>query len=192
MCINPILARSMRNQVGTHIALYQGSAPQIAASAYIHPSAQIIGNVAIGERASIWCNAVVRGDVNFIRIGADSNIQDLCTLHVSHRRPENPDGAPLLIGDRVTVGHNVILHGCSIGDECLVGMGAIVMDGAVLEPNVLLGAGSLVPEGKRLESGYLYLGRPAKRVRPLTEEELAHFSYSAGHYVRLAGNYRQG
>jgi carbonic anhydrase/acetyltransferase-like protein (isoleucine patch superfamily) len=173
----------------SNIAAYQGVFPQISTSAYIHPSAQIIGDVVIGERASIWCGTVVRGDVNLIRIGDETNIQDLCTLHVSHRRPENPDGAPLLIGKRVTVGHNVILHGCEIGDECLIGMGSIVMDKAVLQPHVLLGAGSLVPEGKVLESGYLYLGRPAKPLRALTDGELAHFAYSAGHYVRLALNY---
>ena len=172
-----------------NIAPYQGSAPNIAASAYIHPSAQIIGDVVIGERASVWCNTVIRGDVNLIRIGDDSNIQDLCTLHVSHRRPENPEGGPLLIGARVTIGHNVILHGCQIGDECLIGMGSIVMEKAVLQPRVLLGAGSLVPEGKLLLSGHLYLGRPAKLLRALSEEELAHFAYSASHYVKLAGNY---
>ncbi|MHB8165374.1 MAG: gamma carbonic anhydrase family protein [Sulfuricella sp.] len=183
----------MQNQVGSNIAPYQGNPPKIAVSAWIHSSAQVIGDVAIGERASVWCNTVVRGDVNFIRIGSETNIQDLCTLHVSHRRPDNPDsGAALIVGERVTVGHNVILHGCEIGDECLIGMGAIVMDKAVLQPRVLLGAGSLVPEGKVLESGYLYLGRPAKQLRPLNEEELAHFAYSAAHYVRLAGNYRQG
>ncbi|MDD5329398.1 MAG: gamma carbonic anhydrase family protein [Sulfuricella sp.] len=173
-----------------NIAPYRGIDPQIASTAYIHPSAQIIGDVVVGERSSIWCGAVARGDVNFIRIGADSNIQDLSTLHVSHRRPENPEGAPLIIGDRVTVGHNVILHGCKIGDECLIGMGSIVMDNVVLEPRTLLGAGSLVPEGKVLQGGFLYLGRPAKLIRALTEEELAHFAYSAAHYVRLAGDYR--
>ena len=181
----------MQNQARPNVTPYRGIAPQIALNAYIHPSAQIIGDVAVGEHASIWCNAVVRGDVNLIRIGNQTNIQDLCTLHVSHRSPENPGGAALLIGDRVTVGHNVILHGCEIGDECLIGMGAIVMDKAVLQPHVLLGAGSLVPEGKVLQSGYLYLGRPAKQLRPLTGEELAHFAYSAAHYVRLAGDYTQ-
>jgi carbonic anhydrase/acetyltransferase-like protein (isoleucine patch superfamily) len=172
-----------------NIASYQGIAPQIAATSYIHHSAQIIGDVVIGERASVWCNTVIRGDVNLIRIGADTNIQDLCTLHVSHRRQENPEGGPLLIGARVTVGHNVILHGCEIGDECLIGMGSIVMDRAKLEPRIILGAGSLVPEGKVLQSGYLYLGRPAKLLRALTEEELAHFAYSAAHYVKLAESY---
>ncbi len=172
-----------------NIAPHQGIAPQIAASAYLHPSARIIGDVVIGERASVWCNTVIRGDVNLIRIGDETNIQDLCTLHVSHRRPDNPEGGPLLIGARVTVGHNVILHGCEIGDECLIGMGSIVMDKAKLEPRVILGAGSLVPEGKLLQSGHLYLGRPAKLIRALTEEELAHFAYSAAHYVKLAGSY---
>jgi carbonic anhydrase/acetyltransferase-like protein (isoleucine patch superfamily) len=182
----------MQNQASPNIAPYQNIAPQIAASATIHPSAQVIGDVAIGKDASVWCNTVIRGDVNFIRIGSETNVQDLCTLHVSHRRPDNPNGAALIIGERVTVGHNVILHGCEIGDECLIGMGSIVMDKAVLQPRVLLGAGSLVPEGKVLESGYLYLGRPAKQLRALTEEELAHFAYSAAHYVRLAESYRQG
>ncbi|MGE5028222.1 MAG: gamma carbonic anhydrase family protein [Betaproteobacteria bacterium] len=182
----------MQNQASPNIVPYRGIVPQIAASAWIHPSAQVIGDVAIGERASVWCNTVIRGDVNFIRIGSETNIQDLCTLHVSHRRPDNPEGAELVIGNRVTVGHNVILHGCEVGDECLIGMGAIVMDKAVLQPRVLLGAGSLVPEGKVLESGYLYLGRPAKQLRPLTEEELAHLAYSAAHYVRLTASYLPG
>jgi len=172
-----------------NIAPYQGIAPQIPASAYVHHSAQLIGDVALGENVSIWCNTVIRGDVNLIRIGDDSNIQDLCTLHVSHRRPENPEGGPLLIGARVTIGHNVILHGCEIGDECLIGMGSIVMDKAVLQPRVLLGAGSLVPEGKVLLSGHLYLGRPAKLLRALSEEELAQFAYSAAHYVKLAASH---
>jgi carbonic anhydrase/acetyltransferase-like protein (isoleucine patch superfamily) len=172
-----------------NIAAYNGVQPRIAAGVFIHPSAQVIGDIEIGEDASIWCGAVARGDVNRIAIGRESNIQDLCALHVSHRTPQNPEGHPLIVGDRVTVGHSVILHGCEIGDECLIGMGCIVMDGARLEPHVLLGAGSLVPEGKLLEGGFLYLGRPAKKVRPLTPEELAYFAYSATHYVRLQRSY---
>mgnify|MGYP005819059955 CR=1 FL=1 len=168
---------------------YQGRSPRLAADVYLHPSAQVIGDVTIGAASSLWCHAVARGDVNFIRIGTQTNIQDNCTLHVSHRRAEDPDGAALTIGDRVTVGHGVILHGCVIGDECLIGMGAIVMDKAVLEPRVLLGAGSLVTEGAHLESGFLYLGRPARKVRALTQAELAHFAYSAAHYARLAQQY---
>jgi len=175
--------------MNSNIASYNGTAPDIADGVYVHPSAQIIGDVTIGARASIWCGAVIRGDVNRIRIGAESNIQDLSVLHVSHNSAARPEGAPLLIGERVTVGHRVILHGCEIGDECLIGMGSIVMDHAVLEPHVLLGAGSLVPEGKRLKGGHLYLGSPVREVRPLTDEELAYFSYSAAHYVRLQQSY---
>lgn len=164
--------------------------PQVHTSAYIHPSAQIIGETILGADVSVWCNAVIRGDVNHIHIGAGTNIQDLSMLHVSHKSAWDAIGAPLVIGERVTVGHSVILHGCTIGDECLIGMGSIVMDKAVLEPRVLLGAGSLVPEGKTLQSGYLYLGRPAKQLRLLTPEELAYFDYSAQHYIALANSYK--
>lgn len=173
-----------------NIISHHGIAPSIPADVYVHPSAQIIGEVTLGANASVWCGAVIRGDVNSISIGAGSNIQDLSVLHVSHKSAWDPNGAPLLIGERVTVGHSVILHGCSIGDECLIGMGSIIMDKAVLEPRVLLGAGSLVPEGKTLQSGYLYLGRPVKPLRPLTEEELAYFNYSAEHYIALARSYQ--
>jgi carbonic anhydrase/acetyltransferase-like protein (isoleucine patch superfamily) len=175
--------------VPAHIAPYQGTMPRIATSAFIHASAQIIGDIDIGEEVSVWCNAVIRGDVNSIAIGNGSNIQDLSVLHVSHKTPHNPEGAPLRIGARVTVGHSVILHGCTIGDECLIGMGSIVMDQAVLQPQVLLGAGSLVPEGKVLQSGYLYLGRPVKQIRPLTPDEIAYFNYSAEHYIKLQRSY---
>lgn len=175
--------------MNANITSHQGNAPEIAPSAYIHPSAQIIGETSIGENSSVWCNAVIRGDVNRITIGSNSNIQDLSILHVSHKTPQNPAGAPLIIGDRVTIGHSVILHGCTIQDECLIGMGSIVMDKAVLETQVLVGAGSLVPEGKVLQSGYLYLGRPVKQVRPLTQEEIAYFNYSAEHYVKLQQGY---
>ncbi|MBT9612325.1 MAG: gamma carbonic anhydrase family protein [Burkholderiales bacterium] len=173
-----------------NIIPHHGIHPALHASVYVHPSAQIIGEVTLGENASVWCGAVIRGDVNAISIGAGSNIQDLSVLHVSHKSTGDPNGAPLIIGERVTVGHSVILHGCTIDDECLIGMGSIIMDKAVLEPRVLLGAGSLVPEGKTLQSGYLYLGRPAKQLRPLTEEELAYFNYSAEHYIALACSYK--
>lgn len=164
--------------------------PALHAGVYVHPSAQIIGEVTLGENASVWCGAVIRGDVNSIAIGAGSNIQDLSVLHVSHKSVSDPNGAPIIIGENVTVGHSVILHGCTIGDECLIGMGSIVMDKAVLEPRVLLGAGSLVPEGKTLQSGYLYLGRPAKQLRLLSEQELAYFTYSAAQYIALARSYQ--
>lgn len=173
----------------SNILPHHGASPQIGSGAYIHPSAQVIGEVVLGADASVWCNAVIRGDVNRIEIGAGTNIQDGSVLHVSHKTPLDPKGAPLIIGDRVTVGHAVILHGCTIGDECLIGMGSVVMDGAVLEPRVLLGAGSLVPEGKTLQSGFLYLGRPAKQLRPLTPDEIAYFSHSAQHYIELQRSY---
>ncbi|MDZ7585279.1 MAG: gamma carbonic anhydrase family protein [Thiobacillus sp.] len=171
------------------IAPYRGVHPQLAAGAWVHPRATVIGEVSLGRDASVWPGAVIRGDVNSIAIGEASNIQDNSVLHVSHRTPANPKGGPLIIGARVTVGHTVILHACTIEDECLIGMGSIILDRAVIQKHVLLGAGSLVPEGKILESGHLYLGRPAKMVRPLTEEEIAYFNYSAEHYVTLARSY---
>lgn len=155
----------------------------------MHPRATVIGEVTLGTDASVWPGAVVRGDVNRIAIGAATNIQDGSVLHVSHRGEHNPEGGALVIGARVTVGHTVILHACTIEDECLIGMGSIVLDRAVIQKHVLLGAGSLVPEGKTLESGWLYLGRPAKPVRRLTGEEIAYFNYSAEHYVKLARSY---
>ena len=173
-----------------NITSHHGIHPAIHASVFVYPNAQIIGEVTLSENASVWCGAVIRGDVNRISIGAGSNIQDLSVLHVSHKNLSDPNGAPLTIGERVTVGHSVILHGCTIGDECLIGMGSIIMDKAVLEPRVLLGAGSLVPEGRTLQSGYLYIGRPAKQLRLLTEADLAYFNYSAMHYIELAKSYQ--
>lgn len=173
----------------TNVVPYLDAAPQLGTGVYVHPSAQVIGDVYLGHDASVWPSTVIRGDVNSVRIGHSSNIQDLSVLHVSHKSSWDPGGSPLIIGNNVTVGHRVILHGCEIGDECLIGMGAIVMDKVVVQPRVLIGAGALVPEGKVLESGYLYLGSPARKVRALTEAELAHFQYSAQHYIRLKNNY---
>ena len=173
-----------------HVSPFRGVRPHLAAGAWVHPRATVIGEVSLGADASVWPGAVIRGDVNSIAIGEASNIQDNSVLHVSHKTPANPLGGPLVIGARVTVGHTVILHACTIEDECLVGMGSIILDRAVIQKHVLLGAGSLVPEGKVLESGHLYLGRPAKLVRPLTEEEIAYFGYSAQHYVGLARSYQ--
>lgn len=171
------------------LAPYRGIHPQLAAGAWVHPRATVIGETSLGADASVWPGAVIRGDVNSIAIGEASNIQDNSVLHVSHKTPANPAGGALAIGARVTVGHAVILHACTIEDECLIGMGSIILDRAVVQKNVLLGAGSLVPEGKVLESGHLYLGRPARLVRPLTAEEIAYFNYSAEHYVALARSY---
>ncbi len=171
------------------IAPHHGWVPQLAAGAWVHPRATVIGEVHLGANSSVWPGAVIRGDVNSIHIGEASNIQDGAVLHVSHKTGLDPVGGPLRIGARVTIGHTVILHACTIEDECLIGMGSIILDHAVVKTHVLLGAGSLVPEGKVLDSGYLYLGRPARQVRPLTEEEIAYFEYSAWHYVKLAQSY---
>lgn len=165
---------------------FNAFSPSIDPSCYLDPTAVIIGDVLLAPHASVWPYAVIRGDVNSIRIGAGSNIQDFSMLHVSHKREDDPAGAPLTIGNNVTIGHHVTLHGCTIGDEVLVGIGSIILDRAVIEPQVLIGAGSLIPPGKQLESGYLYLGNPVNKVRRLTEKEMAYFLYSAEHYQRLA------
>jgi carbonic anhydrase/acetyltransferase-like protein (isoleucine patch superfamily) len=166
--------------------------PVVGEKVFLHPSCQVIGDVSLGDDSSIWCNTVLRGDVNRIVVGRGSNVQDLTMGHVSHKSPEKPDGSALIIGDYVTVGHSVILHGCTIGNECLIGMGSIVMDDVVIPDHVMLGAGSLVSPGKLLESGMLYMGRPAKAVRALTQEEIAYLRYSAEHYIRLKDNYLNG
>lgn len=171
------------------ISRYLDTAPQLEHGVYVHPSAAIIGDARIGAEVSVWCNAVIRADVNHILIGNGSNIQDFAMCHVSHKNEVKPLGSPLIIGDYVTVAHSVILHGCEIGDECLIGMGTIVMDDVVIERHVMVGAGSLVPPGKRLESGFLYVGRPAEKVRALTAAEIERLRYSAEHYVRLKNNY---
>ncbi|MGM0634165.1 MAG: gamma carbonic anhydrase family protein [Pseudomonadota bacterium] len=145
----------------------------------------VTGDVVLGEDSSVWPMAVVRGDIHRIRIGARTSIQDGTVIHVTHAGPYNPDGFPTTVGDEVTVGHNVTLHGCTIEDRVLVGMGAVVLDGAVVESEVVIAAGALVPPGKRLESGHLYVGAPVKKARPLTEEERGFFSYSATSYVKL-------
>ncbi len=165
--------------------------PRVADSALIDPSAVLIGDVEVGPDSSFWPFAVARGDVNTIRVGARSNVQDGTVLHVTHDNPQSPGGHPLVIGDDVTVGHNCTLHGCTIHGPSLIGMGSIVLDGAVVEPGVMVGAGSLVPPGKVLTGNSLWLGSPVRRVRALTEEEIARLRYSAAHYVRLVGQYRQ-
>ena len=133
--------------------------------------------------------AVVRGDVEAIEIGAGTNVQDGSVLHVTHAGDYSPDGFALTIGRGVTIGHRAVVHACTVGDHCLIGIGAVLMDGAVIEDRVLIGAGSLVPPGKRLESRHLYVGSPAKKVRPLNEQELAFLIYSARHYVHLKDRY---
>ena len=168
---------------------FENHCPVIDESAFIDESAVVIGNVKIAADVSVWPLTTIRGDINSIEIGARSNIQDGSVLHVTHDSEYSPGGFPLSIGESVTVGHKVILHACSIGNHCLVGMGSTVLDGAVLEDKVMLGANSLVSPGKRLESGYLYVGSPARQIRELTEKELAWLEYSASHYVDLKNRY---
>ncbi|NOR51076.1 MAG: gamma carbonic anhydrase family protein [Gammaproteobacteria bacterium] len=168
---------------------YKGISPQVGDGSFIDPMSAVIGDVEIGKECSIWPMVSIRGDVHYIRIGDRSNIQDGSVLHVTHKHPDAPEGFPLIIGNDVTVGHNVTLHGCTIGNRCLVGMGSTVLDGAILEDGVLLGAGSLVPPGKTLEGGFLWVGAPAKKVRKLNEKEQKWLGYSAEHYCRLKDDY---
>lgn len=174
------------------LAHYLSAYPSLADGIYLHASAQVIGDVHLADDVSIWCNTVLRGDVNRIVVGRGSNIQDFAMCHVSHKTEAKPLGSPLQIGDYVTIGHAAILHGCTIGNECLIGMGSIVMDDAVIGNQVMVGAGSLVPPGKTLASGYLYVGRPVEQIRPLTAAEIAYLRYSAEHYIRVKNNYLAG
>lgn len=167
------------------IRSYQQFTPQLGARVFVDQSAVVLGDVAIGNDSSVWPQAVIRGDMQRIRIGARTSVQDGCVLHITHDGPFNPGGYPLVIGDEVTIGHRVTLHGCTLGDRILVGMGAIVMDGAVVEDDVVIAAGALVPPGRRLQSGYLYVGSPARQARELNDAERRFFRYSADNYVRL-------
>lgn len=164
--------------------------PVIAKTAFVDDTALVIGDVKIGANSSVWPMSVIRGDVHSIRIGERTNIQDGSICHVTHDGEFSPGGYPLTVGDDVTVGHRVLLHACTVGNLCLIGMSATIMDAAVIEDKVIVGAGSLVPTGKRLESGYLYVGSPVKRVRELNEKELAFLEYSAAHYAKLKDRHR--
>ncbi len=146
--------------------------PNIHSSAYVDPTALVIGQVTIGEQSSIWPMTVVRGDINTVVIGDRSNIQDGSILHVSHDGKYSPGGAKLTIGNDVTVGHSVVLHACTLMDCCLVGIGSVILDNAVVHKHAMVGAGSLVTNGKELEGGYLWMGRPAKKIRELSDEEI--------------------
>jgi gamma-carbonic anhydrase len=164
---------------------YGGVLPTFDESVFLAPGCAVIGDVAIGPRSSVWFGAVIRGDVHRIRVGIETNIQDGCVLHVTGGKH------PLTVEDQVTVGHGVILHGCTVGSGAMVGMGALVMDGAILGEGCLVGARALVPPGARVPAGALVLGTPAKVVRMLSEEERAGFLDSAARYVAHAARYRQ-
>jgi carbonic anhydrase/acetyltransferase-like protein (isoleucine patch superfamily) len=166
------------------IRAYRGIVPRIAASAYIDRSAQVIGDVVVGERSSIWPSVSARGDVNSIRIGEGTNIQDNSVLHCE------ADSFPLEIGNRVTVGHVVTLHGCTIEDDCLIGIGSIVLNGAKIGKGSVIAAGAVVPEGMQVPAQSMVMGSPAKVKRPLTEQERERFSQNAKHYVAAAKIYR--
>ena len=175
----------------TALAPFNGIHPTIDATTYVDPCARLTGDIQIGADSSVWPFVAARGDVNSMRIGERTSIQDGTVLHVTHKSERNPAGWPLVIGDDVTVGHNATLHGCSIGNRVLVGMGAIVLDGVVVEDDVVIGAGSLVPPGKRLESGYLYMGSPCKQARPLSQAEKEFFTYSSNNYVKIKNQYME-
>ena len=172
-----------------NIRSHAGQYPRIAAGVYIDPASIVIGDVEIGAGSSVWPMTVIRGDIHRIRIGERTSVQDGSVLHVTHAGPYNPDGFPLIIGDDVTIGHKVMLHGCTIGSRILIGMAAVIMDGVVVNDDVIVGAGTLVPPGKNLESGYLYMGNPVRQVRPLTDKELKYFHYTAKRYADLAAEY---
>ena len=169
------------------IKAFEGHYPQIHPEAWVDDSAYVSGQATLGAGCSIWPMAVIRADINPITIGERSNIQDGAVLHVTHGGPfTTPTGLALTIGDDVIVGHKAVLHACTIGNRCLIGMSSTVMDGAVVGDECIIAAASLVPPGKHLESGYLYAGSPVKQVRPITEKERAFFTYSSSYYAKLA------
>lgn len=173
------------------IRSFRGTQPSLDPSAWVDATALVVGDVVLGAEVSVWPMSVIRGDVNEIRIGARTNVQDGTVIHGAHAGGVNPTGYPVHIGEDVTIGHRSVVHACTVGDACLIGMSSTVMDGAVLEDEVILGAASLVPPGKRLVSGYLYMGSPVRRQRPLTDEERAFLRYSSRHYAEVARQHRQ-
>lgn len=165
--------------------------PELATGVWVHPRGLVIGQVSLGAQSSVWPGAVVRGDMHTIAVGERTSIQDNTVVHVTHPSAFNPEGFAVSIGDDVTIGHQVTVHGATIQNRVLVGMQTIIMDGATVESEVIIGAGSLVPQGKVLKSGYLYLGRPAVAVRPLTAKEIEYLPYVAANYVALKDKYLQ-
>lgn len=171
------------------ISSYLNHHPTLGPRVYVDPSAVVIGRVTLGEDSSVWPTAVIRGDVHDISVGARTSVQDGCVLHVTHDGPFAPGGRGLVIGSDVTIGHRAVLHACTIGNTCLVGMGSLILDDVVTEDLVMIGAGSVVTPGKRLESRSLYVGSPARRVRALSQREIDFLAYSAVHYVKMKNDY---
>ena len=165
------------------IRKYQGIQPRIAASAYVDPSAVVIGHVELGERSTVWPCVVLRGDNDLIKIGAETSVQDHTVIHVD-------EGVPCIVGDRVTVGHAVVLHGCTVEDDALIGIGAIILNGARIGKGAVVGAGALVPEGMDVPPQTLVMGVPAKPRRPVTPEEQERFAYGVKHYVEKGASYK--
>jgi carbonic anhydrase/acetyltransferase-like protein (isoleucine patch superfamily) len=175
-----------------HLRSFKGIMPTLGARAYVDLAATVIGDVVLGDDASIWPGAVLRGDVHYIRIGARSNVQDGAVVHVTHDGPYSPGGFPTIVGEGVTIGHAAVIHACTIEDYCLIGMHATVLDGAVVKKYGFVGAGSVVPPGKVVGERELWLGNPAQRVRLLTDKQIEQLHYSADHYVRLKDVYLAG
>ena len=171
------------------IRSFQNKVPSQGERVFVDPASTVIGEVTLGDDSSVWPGAVVRGDMHRIVIGARTSVQDNAVLHITHDSAFNPGGFPLTLGDDVTVGHQAMLHGCTIGDRVMIGMQTMIMDGAGVESDVMLAAGSLVSPGKRLASGWLYRGRPARAVRELTAKEIEFLPYVAGNYVKLKDQY---
>lgn len=169
---------------------FESIKPRIAASAYVDETALVIGAVTLEEDVSLWPKVVARGDVNSIHVGARTNVQDGTILHVSHDSEFAPGGFALHLGADITVGHQAILHGCTVEDRCLIGMAATVMDGAIVRSGAIVGAGSLVPPGRELEGGFLWVGSPARKARALRPDEEGFLDYSAAHYVELKNRHR--
>jgi len=175
--------------MSSNLTSFKGVFPSLGQRNYIDSTTVICGDVEFGDDCSVWPFVAIRGDVNFIRIGHRSNIQDGSVLHVTRKSENNPNGNPLIIGDDVTIGHKVMLHGCKLGSRILVGMGAIIMDGSVVQDDVFIGAGTLVPPNKVLESGYLYVGNPMKQARPLKDSERDFLTQSSINYTTLKDDY---
>ena len=175
--------------MGDNVRPWQGVLPRFGRRVYVDPAAVVIGRVTLGEDSSVWPMAVIRGDVNVIRVGARTSVQDGSVLHVTHDGPYCPGGFALAVGDEVTIGHRAVLHGCTVGNRCLIGMGSLVMDGAVVEDEVIVAAGAVVTPGTCCESRSLYVGTPARRVRSLTDSEIGQFAYSAAWYVKVKDQY---
>ncbi len=178
---NPSMNLSLRS--------FNGIQPRFGKRVYIDPSATLIGDVELGDDASVWPGAVVRGDVQHIHIGAHTNVQDGAILHATHDGPYSSGGRSLEVGAGVTIGHGAVLHACCVGDTCLIGIHAVLLDGVVVEPTAMIGAAALIPPGRIVGRGELWLGNPARCVRKLNASEIEQLAYSAAHYVRLKNRY---